>query len=62
MRPPHARTRTVQYAAEVLDLDVKTIRKLLISGELPGRKFGNKWLLLDKALDEYVESLGRRSA
>lgn len=61
MRPPQARTRTVQDAAKILNLDIKTVRKLLLSGELPGRKFGNKWLILDTALDEYVNSLGRVS-
>jgi excisionase family DNA binding protein len=47
---------TAEQAAEKLQLHARTVRRLLASGELPGRKVGGKeWRISAAALKAYME-------
>ena len=53
----------VEELASMLQVHEVTIRKLLRSGKLPGRKFAKKWYVSEQALEEYFrapEPLGSR--
>lgn len=49
------RLLTVEEVAEHLGMHIMTVYKLLSSGVLPGRKIGNRWRVLKRELDEWIE-------
>jgi excisionase family DNA binding protein len=53
--PAVRRTRTAQECADTLGISIDLIRDLLASGALKGRKFGNRWLVLDAELEAFME-------
>jgi len=47
---------TADQVAEKLQLHARTVRRLLVSGELPGKKIGGKeWRVSAAALKAYIE-------
>lgn len=42
---------TTPTTARLLGLSVPTVRRLIIAGELPGRKLGNKYLVHRSAIE-----------
>lgn len=49
-----ARILTAEQAAEKLQLTPKTIRKLLKEGQMPGRKVGREWRVLETDIERWV--------
>jgi excisionase family DNA binding protein len=48
---------TADQVAAKLQLHTRTVRRLLVSGELPGKKIGGKeWRVSAAALKAYIES------
>lgn len=41
---------TAKQAAEILKVGDSRVRQLILSGKLPAEKFGNLWVIDDKAL------------
>jgi excisionase family DNA binding protein len=46
---------TADQVAEKLQLHARTVRRLLVSGELPGKKIGKEWRVSAVALRAYIE-------
>jgi excisionase family DNA binding protein len=47
---------TADQVSEKLQLHARTVRRLLVSGELPGKKIGGKeWRVSAAALRAYIE-------
>lgn len=40
--------------AELLDVHEKTVRNMLMKGELPGKQFGRQWRCLRSAIYEMI--------
>ena len=63
----HARTHpaelpqvlAVEDVAEILDLSLAAVRRLLLRGELPGRKVGKRWRILRSRLEEFLAEESR---
>lgn len=54
---------TAEQVAEKLQMHPRTVRRLLASGELPGKKIGGKeWRTLAASLREYMKGGDRRPA
>lgn len=53
---------TADEAAEVLRITPRHVRKLVNSGELPGRKMGGRIRIHAGALDRMVEQLAERGS
>lgn len=51
---------TVDQAAERLQVHPRTVRRLLVSGELPGNRIGRQWRISPSALQSYVEGGARK--
>ena len=49
------RTRTAQECADTLGVSIDVVCDLLRSGELRGRKFGNRWAVLDEELEAFID-------
>ncbi len=49
------RLLSVEEVAEYLGMHIMTVYKLLNSGALPGRKIGNRWRVVKRELDEWLE-------
>lgn len=56
--PVTRRTRTVRECATEIGMSVDVVRGLIRSGELPAKLCGNKYLVLDTALQRYIDSIG----
>lgn len=56
--PATRRTRTVRECAAEIGLSADAVRSLIHSGELPAKLCGNKYLVLDVALQRYIDSIG----
>lgn len=52
--PAVRRTRTAQECADALGVSIDVVRDLLAAGTLRGRKFGNRWIVLDEELDAFI--------
>ena len=48
---------TVADVAEILHCDVKTVSERLVSGDLPGTKFGRSWVVPAAALYQRVNEI-----
>jgi excisionase family DNA binding protein len=46
---------SAEQAAAKLQLHPRTVRRLLTSGELPGRQVGRKWIISTDALKAFIE-------
>ncbi|MBI5443605.1 MAG: helix-turn-helix domain-containing protein [Deltaproteobacteria bacterium] len=46
--------------ADILRIEVGTVRKLLHKGQLPGRKLGRDWRVDEGELQNYVRGTGKR--
>lgn len=44
----------VSEVAEELGLHPETVRRFLLSGEIPGNRFGKQWRVSRAQLDEYI--------
>lgn len=53
---------TVEQTAERLQVHPRTVRRLLVSGELPGNRIGRQWRVSSAALTAYVEGGTRKPA
>lgn len=54
---------TSEDVAGKLKMHIRTVRRLLATGELPGKKIGGKeWRISAAALRSYIEDGGRRPA
>jgi excisionase family DNA binding protein len=54
---------TADQVATKLQLHARTIRRLLVSGELPGKKIGGKeWRISAASLREYIENGSKKPA
>lgn len=54
---------TVDQAAQKLQMHVRTIRRLLANGQLPGQKIGaRQWRISAAALKTYVETGSKPAA
>ena len=47
---------SVDQASALLQLNPQTVRRMLVRGQLPGRKLGNTWRLSRNQLLEFVEN------
>lgn len=56
--PTVRRTRTVRECAAEIGMSPDVVRGLIRSGELPAKLCGNKYLVLDTALQRYIDSIG----
>jgi excisionase family DNA binding protein len=52
---------TAEQLAELLQVDVKTVRALAARGELPGRRLGRHWRFSRDAVLEWLASPERKS-
>jgi excisionase family DNA binding protein len=54
----------VAFAAERLNIHPESVKRLIRSGKLPGRKFANKWFIRQDVLEQfagwYVPRRGRK--
>jgi excisionase family DNA binding protein len=55
-----AQILTVEQAAEKLQLTPKTTRKLLKEGQMPGRKVGRAWRVLETDLERWISGKYRQ--
>ncbi len=46
---------TVEEIAEILQLDVVTVRRYLSQGDMKGAKIGKSWRVTEEELKEFVE-------
>jgi len=46
---------TVKQAADILQVDPRTLRRYLKEGEIPGIKLGNRWRIDRDDLDEFMK-------
>ncbi len=54
---PEAEYLTAEQVAEKLQLHPRTVRRLLATGELPGKKIGAKeWRVSASALKDFMEA------
>jgi excisionase family DNA binding protein len=53
---------TTEGAAKLLQCSVKTIEERLRTGDLPGEKFGDSWVLPGQALIERVNEMAKAKA
>jgi predicted site-specific integrase-resolvase len=61
--PPRTRrTRTLQECADEIGVSIQQARAWRKSGELPARWVGNKWLVLDTALQRFIASFDSGAA
>jgi excisionase family DNA binding protein len=49
------RTRTVRESAAEIGVSTDVVRDWIHSGELPAKFCGNKYLVLDRVLEEFIE-------
>lgn len=49
------RTKTAQECADTLGVSIDKACDLLKSGKLRGRKFGNRWVVLDEELERFID-------
>lgn len=52
---------TVEELASLLNIQERTIRKLLREGVLSGRKLANRWYISESALHDYFSTSHRES-
>jgi excisionase family DNA binding protein len=45
----------VEYIAEFFKCSLEKVKRMLRSGELPGFKFGGRWYVREKDLEEMVD-------
>ena len=45
---------SVEEVAEILGLSLAAVRRLLLRGELPGRKVGKRWRILRAELEHFL--------
>src|SRR5918912_4315469 len=50
---------TLEQLAELLQVDVKTVRSLAVKGELPGRKLGRDWRFSRQAVLDWLAAPDR---
>ena len=50
---------TAEEVAEYLKVNIRTVYKLLESGELQGRKIGRIWRITESAVNEYMAGGGK---
>lgn len=53
---------TIETVAELLHCDEKTVAERLLSGDLPGAKFGRGWIVPAQALFQRVNELAVEEA
>lgn len=41
--------------AEILDLHVVTVRRMIKEGDIKGKKVGRKWIVTENQLQRYLE-------
>ncbi len=62
---PFAQYKDVHFAAQRLKIHPESVKRLIRQGELPARKFANKWFIHEDMLDQfaqhYVPRPGNRS-
>ena len=46
---------TTEDLAEILQIEIRSVYKLLRSGELKGKKVASKWRVTENQLKEYLE-------
>lgn len=47
---------TAEEVAEILKLDIVTVRRYLAQGDLKGAKIGKGWRVSEEDLKEFIES------
>lgn len=47
---------TAEEVANILKLDIKTVRRYLSQGDMKGAKIGNTWRVTEEELKEFVEN------
>lgn len=53
---------TSEEVAAKLKMHIRTVRRLLATGELPGKKIGGKeWRISAASLREYIENGGKKA-
>lgn len=52
---------TANDVADILQLDVKTVRNLLAQGKLPGTKLAKEWRVPKPALEEYLNEAAKKN-
>ena len=53
---------TASEACERLRVSDKTLRKLLVSGDLRARKVGREWRITQEAIEEYLDGQGAQAS
>ncbi|MER7433180.1 helix-turn-helix domain-containing protein [Pseudonocardia alni] len=56
--PATRRTRTVRECAEEIGVSTDVVRDWIRSGQLAAKFCGNKYLVLDRTLQAFIESFG----
>jgi excisionase family DNA binding protein len=56
------RTRTLQECADEIGVSISQIRKWVKAGDLPAKWCGNHYLVLDTALQRFIDSFDESAA
>ena len=48
------RILTVEQAAELLQVHYETVRRWMVNGEIPGRKIGRGWRIVESDLKRWI--------
>lgn len=56
--PATRRTRTVRECADEIGVSVDVVRDWIRAGDLPAKHCGNKYLVLDTALQRFIDAIG----
>lgn len=54
------RVLTPEQVAEILQLSIRKIYAMLKSGELPAKKIGSQWRILESELEEYMRDKSKK--
>ncbi len=52
---PHIRLLTLSEAAQLLHVSIRTLHRMIRSGDLPALKVGGQWRVRESALQRWVE-------
>lgn len=59
---PRRRTRTLQECADEIGVSISQVRSWVKAGDLPAKFCGNHYLVLDTALQRFIDSFDEGAA
>lgn len=60
--PSRRRTRTLQECADEIGVSISQVRSWVKAGDLPAKFCGNHYLVLDTALQRFIDSFDEGAA